>query len=227
MIVVGSPLLEIGPAGRRAGGPAAAIARAARVGGADVQVVGKVGEDPNGDAVLLDLAAVGIGHVAILRDPSRPTGEVGTSADTDPEPFDAPFEEHTDPAVRDTAPATAASAPPPLDPEDLELALRYLTDYRVIVVAEPLPDASLDVVGRAASWANAALVVVTGAEAVPSAHLPLDATVFEAPPADPDGAFAGVVGAYAAAIDKGATPAEAFDGVAESAGWARAAPATD
>lgn len=38
--------------------------------GADVEIVGmgKLGEDPAGDMGLLDLAATGIGHVAILRD---------------------------------------------------------------------------------------------------------------------------------------------------------------
>ena len=223
MIVVGSPLVELGDSRPRAGGPAVAIARAARIGGAEVQIVGKVGEDPNGDAVLLDLAAVGIGHVAILRDPSRPTGEVGTHADMDLEPFD---DDPQGPAG-DHSPTGATTDPPRLDAEDLDLALRYLTDYGVIVVAEPLPDASLDVVTRAASWASAALVVVTPAGATPGPNLPRDATVFEAPPADQDGAFAGVVGAYAAAIDKGSTPAEAFDGVAESAGWARAAITAD
>ncbi len=217
MIVVGSPLLERSADGPRAGGPAVAIARAARSAGSEVQIVGKVGEDPNGDAVLLDLAKAGIGHVALLRDPSRPTGEGDAAADPDVEPFD------DDSASRTVASATAATAPPPLDAEDIELALRYLSDYRVIVVADPLAEASLAVVARAASWASAALVVVTPTGVGAAADLPPDATVFEAPPSDSDGTFAGVVGSYASAIDQGSTPTDAFARIAEDAGWARTA----
>jgi hypothetical protein len=192
-----------------------AIARAARSAGSEVQIVGKVGEDPSGDAVLLDLAKAGIGHVALLRDPSRPTGEANAAVDPDVEPFD------DDAEARTGASSTAATDAPPLDAEDIELALRYLSDYRVIVVADPLAEASLAVVARAASWASAALVVVTPAGVAPAAELPPDATVFEAPPTDPDGTFAGVIGSYASAIDQGSTPTDAFARIAETAGWAR------
>ena len=48
--------------------------------------------------------------------------------------------------------------------------------------------------------------------------LPETATVLAAPVSDPDGAFAAVVGAYAAALDGGASPADAFAG-AIAGGW--------
>ena len=44
---------------------AAAAPRAA------VEIVGRVGDDPDGDALMIALARAGVGHVAVLRDPAR------------------------------------------------------------------------------------------------------------------------------------------------------------
>src|SRR4051794_37418806 len=66
--VVGSPAAARQTAGVQAAGVAVAVARAAVAAGASVQLIGKVGEGPDGDAILLDIAAAGIGHVAVLRD---------------------------------------------------------------------------------------------------------------------------------------------------------------
>jgi hypothetical protein len=49
--------------------------------------------------------------------------------------------------------------------------------------------------------------------------VPEDATVLESPDVDPDGAFGAVVGAYAAALDRGAAPAEAFASASAGSGW--------
>ena len=49
--------------------------------------------------------------------------------------------------------------------------------------------------------------------------LPRDAIVFEAPDEDPDGVFAEMVGAFAAALDDGADPAVAFRSTVEAEGW--------
>ena len=93
IVVVGSPIAEpVGPA-IRAGGLGADIARRATASGAAVQIVGRVGEDAAGDEVLLSLAAAGIGHVAVLREPGRPTPAAppiaGASASPDgPELFE-------------------------------------------------------------------------------------------------------------------------------------------
>jgi hypothetical protein len=190
---------------------AAGIARAAAAAGGEVQLVGKVGEDPAGEAALLDLAAASVGHVAILRDPSRST-PLAPAADGEDAAFDEP-EAASDAVETGPTPTTGLS----LDAADIELALRYLPDYRVLVVAETLAEASQRVAIAAAGWNGAALIVVVAAGADHST--PADgATVLEAPVGDPDDAFAGVVGAYAAALDRGEEPAEAFATASSSEG---------
>jgi hypothetical protein len=52
--------------------------------------------------------------------------------------------------------------------------------------------------------------------------LPAEAIVFEAPAADPDGAFANVVGAFAAALDGGDEPGDAFRSTVAAEGWTAA-----
>ena len=91
----------------------------------------------------------------------------------------------------------------------------------MLVVAEPLAPAALDVVLAASRWSGAALVIVLphGADPV---DIP-DATILEAPEGDPDDAFASVVGGYAAALDRGEEPAEAFASASTAGGWAAAA----
>ena len=177
-----------------------------------------MGEDPGGDAVLLDLAAASVGHAAILRDPSRPTPAAPRAPSDEVAPFDEPDGQPMA-GVDDASQVPVGGLS--LEPADIELALRYLSDYRVLVVADPLAEPSLRVALAAASWTGAALVVI-----VPNGTTqPLaadDATVIEGPPDDPDDAFAGVVGAYAAAIDRGEEPAEAFASASQARGWSTA-----
>jgi hypothetical protein len=219
IVVVGSPVVGVTDAGLRAAGMAAGIARAAAAAGSEAQLVGKVGEDPGGDAVLLDLAAALVGHVAILRDPSRPTPAARPPLPEEPDPFD---EADGEPAAAHDQGTVTQQDGLSLEPADIELALRYLPDYRVLVIAEPLPEASLRVALAAAGWNGAALVVIVPAGSTqPSAGA--DATVIEAPADDPDDAFAGIVGAYAAAIDRGEEPAEAFATASSSVGWSAVA----
>jgi hypothetical protein len=201
-----------------AAGLPVAIAGAAATAGGDVQLIGKVGEGPDGDAVLLAVAAAGIGHVAVLRDIEAVT----IAADEAPDALsDAPIEEiagldGSADGSADATPATLAPGPA-LDAGDLALALRYLPDYRVVVIAQELDAAALAAVVEAARWAGAALVVATpGAGA--TADLPEDATVLEAPE-DDDGAFAALVGRYAVALDGGKQPAAAFAGASSGSGW--------
>ncbi len=107
---------------------------------------------------------------------------------------------------------------PRLEAADIELALRYLPDVRVIVVAEAIDEASARVVAEEAAGAGAeVIVIVASGTRVPDALV--GATVLEAPPSDPDGAFTRLVGAFAAALDAGASPAEAFRSTAAGAGW--------
>ena len=200
IVVVGSPRARSAGDGHvEAAGLAAQVAVAGAQAGSMVEIVGRVGEDAPGEAVLLDLARRGVRHVAVLRDAERPTAALPADladdleAEADPEP----------------EPPRDPDDMPTLDAADLELALGYLPEYAVIVVAEPLSPGALRVVADATGWSEAALVVV-GASA-DLAGLPEDATVFAAPAdGDPDGAFAALVGAYAAGLDRGDEAGAAF-----------------
>lgn len=97
-----------------------------------------------------------------------------------------------------------------LDPADLELALRYLPDLRVAVVASDAATLAPTAV-EAAAWAGAGLIVV-----VEDTLLDVDAPgaiVLAGPPQDPDGAFGGLVAALAVRLDAGEAAASAWRGV--------------
>jgi len=215
VIVIGSPLQVASDAGPQGGGFAVAVARAGAAAGAQVEIVGKVGEDPAGDAVLLDLAASGIGHVAVLRDASQPTG-VAPPAQPEPAPWDEPGEAPTSPVE---APGASSPERPTLDAADIGLALRYIPEYGAIVTAEPLAPDALEAAAAAARWAGAALVVVIGAGEPPPVSLGAEVTVLEAQADDPEGTFARVVGEYAARLERGEPPAEAFAAASSGTGW--------
>jgi hypothetical protein len=216
IVVVGSPGARQTVQGIVAAGVAVTIGRVAAAAGAEVQLVGKVGEGAVGDAVLLSLADARVGHVAVLRDASAPT--LLASDETQPEAILDPIDGDPEPEET-TAVSAEAAVGPSLDSGDLQLALRYLPDYRVVVVADVLDEASLSTVVAAARWAGAQLIVVVPAGSS-VAGAPEDATVLESPATDADGAFAAVVGAYAAALDRGANPAEAFASASVGSGWA-------
>lgn len=214
IVVIGVPAwtdaTDAKPTGRTA-----QIAMTAAAAGARVEVVGRVGDDQAGDAVLLALAQLGVGHVAVLRDPVQPTPVLEAPVDDDPVLADS--------AQTEIAPGTMHGTRPSLAAADLDLGLRYLTDFGVAVVADALDDAALAVVVDAASFAAAHLVVV-----LPSGGSPPrttgTATVLEPPFEDPDGRFATLVGTYAAALDRGEPPTNAFDEAVRATG---AEPAPD
>ncbi len=110
---------------------------------------------------------------------------------------------------------------PVLEAADLELALRYLTNVGVLVLAGHDPGLT-PIAVEAAAWNHAALVVILPrGETIPT-DLPTDATVLAAPESDPDGAFGTLVGAYAAALDRGVDAATAFKTTITAAGdWSR------
>jgi hypothetical protein len=224
IVVIGSPSVLPGDPGQRATatGRAADVARGAIDAGSSVQLVGKVGDDPAGDALLLALADAGIGHVAVLRDPARATPLSPAPALTasleiesmlvDDDAFDVP-----DPSSP-SGTGTAGGPLPTIDAGDLELALRYLPDHRIVVVAEPLDaDALLAVIGDC-SYVGAQLVMILEPNGA-SPELPPDATAFEAPEADPDGVFARTVGRFAAALDQGVPGPAALAQATAGAGW--------
>ena len=204
IVVVGSPRARLAqPGSIVAAGLAAHVALAAAAAGAPVQIVGRVGEDAAGEGALLDLAQRGVGHVAVLRDPARatPIDQPNATSDADADAVVGGLDAEPDPVI---APLDA----PSIDAADLELALRYLPDYRVIVIAEPVAADVLRVAASAVGWSGSALVVV--GDASDFTGLPDDVTVFARPDSDPDGAFAAMVGTYAAGLDRGDDPREAF-----------------
>lgn len=200
-------------------GLAAAVAlRVARLGGR-VELVSRIGDDPDGDAVLLALAHAGVGHVAVLRDAGRPTPRAAAD-----EPGPESVVVDVEPIGADAAPAASDAAParPDFAPADLELGLRYLTDFSVVIVTDPLEHGALTVVADAAGFASAHLVAIVSGPADGIPDLPDAATVLEAP-ADAAGSFAELVAAYAVALDRGLAAREAFDHAIRETGTAVAA----
>ena len=70
-------------------GRACEIALAVAGSGARAEVVGRVGDDPAGDRLLIALALAGVGHAAVLRDPARPTPVLAEDPEPEPDPADA------------------------------------------------------------------------------------------------------------------------------------------
>lgn len=208
IVIVGSLAWRGGdqpaPAGR-----ACEVALAAAALGARVEIVGRTGDDPTGDAVMLGLARAGIGHVAVLRDPSRPTPVIVTPAPADDE-LAEDGEGGEDPAPAKPGPA--------LDAGDVSLGLQYLTAFAVLVVTDDVPSAAVPVAVEAAGFTGAHLVLLTPADGEPP-DVPGQATILAAPAAADDGAFARLVGTYAAGLDRGTEPGRAFAEAVGAAGW--------
>ncbi len=211
IVVVGLPAYAGGPDGEEcAGGLAVDIAAAAGRRGATVELVGKVGNDGAGDAVVVALGRLGIGHAALLRDPARPT-PVLTAPPRD-ESADAGSE---GPETRLLPEDPAAR--PALEAADVELALRYLPQATVIVLADPMADSMLEAGVQGAAFSAARLIVLVPTGAVPPT-VPPGTTVLEAP-AEDDGSFGRLVGTFAGALEAGLDPAEAFSEAVTTSGW--------
>lgn len=200
IVVLGRPGLT---ADGRLARPAGRIALAAAAAGGRVELVGSVGDDADGDSVVLELGVAGIGHAALLRDPA------GTTPRTD--------------AAGVAEPALL----PRLDGSDIDLGLRYVPDCRVLVAAEPLEPEALAVVAEAAAYHGAALIVLLapGAAAAGNAApigMPESATLLELPEHD-DGAFVELVGRYAALLAAGRNAADAWQAALAETGWESAA----
>jgi hypothetical protein len=228
IVVVGAAAYEPSPAGiGRAVGLAPEIAAAAAAAGSRVELVAKIGEDGAGEELLLALARASVGHLAVLRDPARATRlalpQPEGPEEDDEIPVPALLAEAEAAAVRPSAGDRPDLLPAPqLEPADLSLGLQYLRDYAIVVAVEPLAAGGAAVVAEVAAFTDATLIVVArpGTSIAPAYTR---ATVFEAPAEDPDGAFAGVIGRYAAALDQGIDPAEAFRAATGAGGWEPAA----
>ena len=221
IVVLGRPALgrtadgsEPLPAGR-AGAIAVAIAAA----GARVELVGSVGDDAAGDQVAVALGRAGVGHAALL---ARPIGgHAGGRC-----------------GGRVAAPSDVAEAPrldrlPRLEAADVELGLRYLSECRVLVVADALVRRGRRRRrgGRRVPRSGAGRRWCQRGEAVPAAFVDV-ATVLEDDGADAEdadaedadaAAFTGLVAGFAVALDAGRAPLDAFSAALRSASWEPAA----
>ena len=206
IVIVGLPVATAGDGGIGPEGTAARAALAAAAGGSEVQLVGKVGDDLEGDAILFALTRGGVGHAAVLRDLSRRTPLVVAPLGDEADPFaDVP----STPAAM-----PAATAPrPTLEAADIELALRYLSDFRCLVLAEPLPEAVVYAAAEAARYSAAVLIVVASAAVSPRWNLPAETLVLGPPDDDQDGVFARLLGDVAAAVDRGRSATAALEEV--------------
>lgn len=197
-------------------GLAPEIACAAAAAGARVELISKAGDDPAGDAVLLALGRTGVGHVATLRDPVRLTSVRPRSAEpTDPADTAADSTPADDVgaagAVDGASSQPSDSTPDPeptLDAADISLALRYLTDFEVLVAVHTSTDLLVEA-ASAASWSGARLVVIVEPETEVPPGLPADALVVAATADDAEG-VGERIGRYAAALSRGDDAAAAY-----------------
>ena len=97
IVVVGLPAWNPGPPPLPSG-RACGIALAAAGAGANVEFMGRIGDDPAGDALLMALGRAGVGHAALLKRielaKNRPAGDPQALAEriaANPKDFDARF----------------------------------------------------------------------------------------------------------------------------------------
>ena len=203
---------ELGDAEVSPGGLAAAVALRLGRDGAAVELVGSVGDDAEGDAIVVALGRSRVGHAALLRDPSARTPRVGAEDD---------------------------GPRPRLDAADIALGLRYVPDCRVLVIAEDFTEDAWTAALEAADFHAAAVVALASAEAHLPDDMPAGATVLLRPVAvvadasgagDPgqsagltwlaaDDAFAAVVADYALRLDRGEAPDGAFRAALRQGAW--------
>lgn len=196
------------------GGLGAEVALALAGAGVPVELVGSIGDDPEGDRVVVELGRAGVGHAALLRDPSSRTPRL---ADDPSRPL------------------------PRLDPADVELGLRYVAECGVLVIADDLEDATRQRALATAEYHGATVVVVASPGTVDPTTLPDAVTLLERPGlamveedlageevdvpsyagsvAAQEAAFARFVADYARLLSEGAAPATAFQDALERGAW--------
>ena len=109
------------------------------------------------------------------------------------------------------------AARPALEAADVELALRFLPQASVIVLADPSVESTVEAGIQGAAFSAARLIVLVPAGGS-SPSVPPEATVLEAP-VDDDGSFGRLVGIFAGALDAGLDPAAAFSEAVTTSGW--------
>lgn len=202
IVVIGSVFLRGNGPDAVPDGLAGRLVLSAAGAGATVELIAKIGDDPAGDALLIALARAGVGHVAILRDPVHPTARRSGTQEAVVDPIDG-----------GDAPAPWAVEPglaPALDVDDVGLALRYLTEFRVVVAVHPT-DGIAEEVAAAAAWGNAHLVIVTRPGDAAPTGIPAGSVVLEAmDDGVGDSSIGSRLGVYAAAVDGGTALGDAF-----------------
>jgi len=206
IVVLGRPrVYRPEPDGELApGGLAAEVALAVGRAGAPVEIVGSIGDDPEGDRVILELGRAAVGHAALARDPAARTPTV--------DGLDGQL--------------------PRLDAADIELGLRYLAECRVLVVADDLGADSLSTALEAADYHGAATVVVAAAGSIDPEGLGASVTLLERPlpeggddeadeveVARDDAGFAAFIADYALRLDGGEAPDMAFGAALGDSAW--------
>jgi hypothetical protein len=220
-------------------GLAASIATEAARSGSRVELIGKVGDDPAGDALLIALSRQAVGHVAILRDAARPTPSIVDpgSVELDPVADDAVADDPAagdpaagDPVAGDPAAGDPVASPgrdqdlPALDAADVGLALRYLPELAVIVAVHQ-PEDVLREAAAASRWAETTLIVVVPPNETAPDVLP-DGVLVIAAEAAIESASGSTIGRYAAAIDQGTPARQAYDDLVAAGSAADAGLAT-
>ncbi len=208
IVVLGRPrVYRPEPDGELApGGLAVEVALGVARAGCAVELVGSIGDDPEGDRVVVELGRAGVGHSALLRDPATHTPLVGEARDAHPLPR--------------------------LDAADVELGMRYLHECKVLVVSAELEPEALLKAQEAADFHSAAMVMVASAGSVDPGLLGADVTLLERPAAEDseavadavvvaadDAEFAALVAEYAVRLDHGDSPARAFAAALGDSAW--------
>ena len=181
IVVLGRPrVYRPEPDGELApGGLGVEVALALGRAGVGVELVGSIGDDPEGDRVVVALGQAGVGHAALLRDPSMRTPPLGE--------------------------ADAARGLPRLEAADVELGLRYVSDCRVLVIAEDLDPAARQAALAAGDFHAAAIILIASAGSVDPDALGEAVTLLERPGAGHGGPGRGRGGRAGGRSDRGFT----------------------
>jgi len=208
IVVLGRPrVYRPEPDGNLApGGLAVEVALAVGGAGTVVELVGSIGDDPEGDRIVVELGRAGVGHSALLRDPATRTPLVGQPRDVRPLPR--------------------------LDAADVELGMRYMHECNVLVVGAELEPEALQKALDAADFHDAAVVMVASVGTVDPELLGANVTLLERPAAEDaeavpdavvvaadDADFAAFIADYAVRLEHGETSVRAFSAALGDSAW--------
>jgi sugar/nucleoside kinase (ribokinase family) len=188
------------------GGLAVELALAAARLGGEVELVGAIGDDPEGDRIVVELGRGGVGHSALMRDPATRTPLITQARDARPLPR--------------------------LESADVEMGMRYMHECRVLVISAELDPEALATAQEMAEFHSAAVVMVANAGTVDAALLADSVTLLERPltedeeavedavvVAADDADFGAFVAEYVVRLDRGEEPAQAFAAALGDSAW--------